>query len=757
METLKVRANRFFHNSYTPVGGILWFVIWVCTFPCHSQELLHKVGSLDIYDDHVQNMFASDSLLFVLRADWDNKNGFSTNIYNIADLTKPYLIGRQHKETYEGQPEFQDRVVFLKDTGFQYPFFMVLSEDKTEAIYTFWYPNKVVESKTYFYEFRSFDREVRIHQAVSPTTFQQVKSYSLSISNPVFAGLALVEDVIYLATRNAGLILLDVADIDSINELSSPMTVGNFVKIISGNHRVWLENDSSEIIELDASNPRRPEITRTIAGTGFRLSGFWWDDKFYLKREGGIAILDSNFTVENTITFWKGTFTDSFTRTGSVLIASTTNGIHIYSLTHENISRLSAISKSIGEAFHFEKRDSLLLIADTAEGLTIVDVANVRQPKLLSRYYLNGNARDIKVSGDYAYIADYTHGLVILDIRQPEKPELVSTLKIDDEVRSLDLHGETLFLSAACAADGGSVYAIDISNKSVPELVHRQNVTPANRWISWYSKDIVLFAGGYVWCYFEDSPLFVFEFDLANSFVQKAQFGEEPTGWGWGNEIKAFDNLMYFSTEMGIRIIDMNTFLHVIERGFGGGGLSETSPLSVAIRGDTLFVSMSGGAIYAYNMKDPAHPIKFEDYLFYDYNSEEIIFEDDYLYMLMPAGIEIYSPESAVNVDEKNSTKSTEPVVFYISQNYPNPFNANTTINFVLSEPGIMSLNIYNLAGRKVSTLYHGFKKEGTHQLRWDGNNDDHRSVSSGIYFYKLDVLTKKSSSTQARKLLLIR
>jgi hypothetical protein len=192
-----------------------------------------------------------------MRADWDNKNGFSVNIYNIGNPAKPYMIGRQNKETYEGESEFQARVLFLKDSGFKHPFFVVLSENQTEAIHHFWYPNRVVESGGLYYEFRSFDPNIRIHQAVSPTAFQQVKSFTLSISAPVFTGLTLVDNVIYLAIKDAGLVLLDVEDFNSVNELSGPITEGNFIGIISGNHTVWLENDSGEIIELDAVFAKR--------------------------------------------------------------------------------------------------------------------------------------------------------------------------------------------------------------------------------------------------------------------------------------------------------------------------------------------------------------------------------------------------------------------------------------------------------------------------------------------------------------------
>ncbi|MBC8182929.1 T9SS type A sorting domain-containing protein [candidate division KSB1 bacterium] len=75
----------------------------------------------------------------------------------------------------------------------------------------------------------------------------------------------------------------------------------------------------------------------------------------------------------------------------------------------------------------------------------------------------------------------------------------------------------------------------------------------------------------------------------------------------------------------------------------------------------------------------------------------------------------------------------------------------------MLPEPGFVSVEIYDLTGKKVRMLYHVFKKEGKYRLSWDGKNDDRQSVSSGIYFYKLNVLTKNGLFTQMRKLLLVR
>ncbi|HXF48908.1 MAG TPA: FlgD immunoglobulin-like domain containing protein [Verrucomicrobiae bacterium] len=79
------------------------------------------------------------------------------------------------------------------------------------------------------------------------------------------------------------------------------------------------------------------------------------------------------------------------------------------------------------------------------------------------------------------------------------------------------------------------------------------------------------------------------------------------------------------------------------------------------------------------------------------------------------------------------------PRAFSLSQNYPNPFNPTTNISFSLPVPGKVVLTIYNILGQKVRTLADGEKSAGTHTLIWDGTDSRGASVSSGIYFYKIE------------------
>ena len=83
--------------------------------------------------------------------------------------------------------------------------------------------------------------------------------------------------------------------------------------------------------------------------------------------------------------------------------------------------------------------------------------------------------------------------------------------------------------------------------------------------------------------------------------------------------------------------------------------------------------------------------------------------------------------------------------------NYPNPFNPTTTISFSLTTENTESaeLIIYNLKGQKLKTFSNlQIDKSPNQQITWNGTDENGKSVSSGIYFYKLKtgkyIVTKK-------------
>lgn len=88
------------------------------------------------------------------------------------------------------------------------------------------------------------------------------------------------------------------------------------------------------------------------------------------------------------------------------------------------------------------------------------------------------------------------------------------------------------------------------------------------------------------------------------------------------------------------------------------------------------------------------------------------------------------------------------PQEYSLNQNYPNPFNPTTTIKFHVASFAFVSLKVYDVLGREVTTLVNTELNPGEYSVQFDAKN-----LPSGIYFYRL------SSETfiQQRKMVVLR
>jgi hypothetical protein len=86
--------------------------------------------------------------------------------------------------------------------------------------------------------------------------------------------------------------------------------------------------------------------------------------------------------------------------------------------------------------------------------------------------------------------------------------------------------------------------------------------------------------------------------------------------------------------------------------------------------------------------------------------------------------------------------------------NYPNPFNPDTNITFSLfNDLTKVTLEIFDIRGQKVKTVYNGFLFKGDHKFTWNGTNQQDKTVASGVYFVRLNANNENSS----RKILLLK
>jgi len=80
------------------------------------------------------------------------------------------------------------------------------------------------------------------------------------------------------------------------------------------------------------------------------------------------------------------------------------------------------------------------------------------------------------------------------------------------------------------------------------------------------------------------------------------------------------------------------------------------------------------------------------------------------------------------------------PVSYALHANYPNPFNPVTTIGYDLPEDAQVKISVFDILGREVSVLVNDAIEAGYHQAVWNGLDRSNNALSSGVYFYQLQV-----------------
>jgi photosystem II stability/assembly factor-like uncharacterized protein len=106
-----------------------------------------------------------------------------------------------------------------------------------------------------------------------------------------------------------------------------------------------------------------------------------------------------------------------------------------------------------------------------------------------------------------------------------------------------------------------------------------------------------------------------------------------------------------------------------------------------------------------------------------------------------------YRPLSEI-ITDVNRAKSDISINFSLSQNYPNPFNPVTNISFSIPKRSFVSIKVYDLLGREVSTIISEEMPAGSYSQQWNATN-----MPSGVYFYRLHA----GQFAETKKLVLLR
>ena len=205
-----------------------------------------------------------------------------------------------------------------------------------------------------------------------------------------------------------------------------------------------------------------------------------------------------------------------------------------------------------------------------------------------------------------------------------------------------------------------------------------------------------------------------------------------------------FGNITYSDGQGNLEIL-MNCEFPVSEFNIGFSGIS-VSGLNGGAASESNFnlsftdSSIAGSSINS-SLNIPANSGLLTIIEYTDISNNEICFENSNITTYNNISYEAVLGD-CIQISSDLDAENIVPNETNIISIYPNPFNPKTTINFNISDSEYTEINIFDLNGRKIETVFKGFLSKGNYKKTWDASNQP-----SGIYIVQLKNSANKISS----------
>jgi hypothetical protein len=190
----------------------------------------------------------------------------------------------------------------------------------------------------------------------------------------------------------------------------------------------------------------------------------------------------------------------------------------------------------------------------------------------------------------------------------------------------------------------------------------------------------------------------------------------------------------------GLQIVDISEPSNPV---YAGSFNTPDYAFSVFISGGYAYVADHRSGLQVIDVSNPSNPTFVGSYDTPGF-ARHVFIVGDHIYLgnYLSLTILLFNPEPGIEREE------SLPSQYALGQNYPNPFNASTVIKYSLLHASTVSIEIYDVIGRKVESLIQGEQQAGHHQAVW--NAKDH---PSGMYFYRIQA----GEYTATRKMVVLK
>ncbi|MCP4549985.1 MAG: hypothetical protein GY835_26300 [bacterium] len=355
-------------------------------------------------------------------------------------------------------------------------------------------------------------------------------------------------------------------------------------------------------------------------------------------------------------------------------------GIFAYELTDDH--QLKYLSNELlVEAWGAEARGDTVFVASTSDGLVILDFTDAAAPTIIGSLDL-GQARGIEVVDDIAYVVAFTQGIFTVSMTDKTDPVILGNAKVPG-MEAIRISVQDTLAVTADRIGGMNLWSVN---------------DPSN--ITWL--------GNYL-------PAITPPDTSSNRVI----------------DVELFGDLAYVAVDReGIHVIDVSDpTLPTLVTTFEKHG---TSCVVYEDADDTLLMVTAGNfGLMAYNIATPTDPFLVST-----------LDTNDNAMALCLSGNNIFIADNASLMAFRwpYVNAINDQVAGYASLlgNFPNPFNPHTNITFDLPEAGIYQLDIFDIRGRRLTTLREGKFPAGLQSVIWQGLDNEGRELPSGVYFARL-------------------
>ncbi len=339
---------------------------------------------------------------------------------------------------------------------------------------------------------------------------------------------------------------------------------------------------------------------------------------------------------------------------------------------------------------------------------------------------LPGYALDISVVDDYAYLAAGIFGLRIVDVSVPAEPVLGGEYITENPAYDVFVCDHYAFV--LCRPQQSSdLCIIDVSEPSYPTL------------ISTYDGDIfftdIFVVGDHAYLAHSSEGLHIIDVSDPSDPIPCGDYDTDYEA----NGVFVDANYAYLAVDhSGLLILDITDPCNPV---LSGCCHMPGTANRVFVSGEYAYVTDTD--IEVVDISDPSNP-----FITACYNTPgwacDIFVEEEYVFISDGHSLLIlrFNPETGM-IEEANM-----PSRFVLKQSYPNPFNSSTTIEYGLPQEAEVTVEIYDILGRRVEALFEGSQSAGSHSVTWDAE-----TVPSGVYFYRIEA----GEYSQVRRCLLLK